>query len=237
MRQVPLLKLGIMQPYFFPYIGYWQLIKTVDKYIVYDDVNFIKNGWINRNYILLNNQKFMFTLPLMGASPFSKINEIYFTTNVAVKKKLLRALTAAYHKAPFFNKVYPMVEEIILIDSKLIIDLLALQFKLVCSYINIDTEFIFSSTIPNSHLTGIDRVIDICHIYNVDTYINAIGGTALYSKDYFKKQNINLHFLKSQQLPYKQFNNDFVPSLSFIDILMFNSPQAIYSMLDGYELV
>ena len=231
-------KIGIMQPYFFPYLGYWQLIKAVDEYIIYDDVNYIKNGWINRNNILLNGQKHLITLPLDGASPFSLINQVKITSNVKIKEKLLKTIEMAYKKAPFFNAVFPIVREVIMEESCLISKALEKQFYLVCKYLDINTKLILSSTLnKNNELRAQDKVIHICKILDGSEYINAIGGQELYSYEDFTAEKIQLHFIKTLPMNYPQFKNEFVSGLSMIDIMMFNSPEEISKMLDMYVLL
>ncbi len=231
------MKLGIMQPYFFPYIGYWQLINAVDKYVVYDDVNFIKGGWINRNNILLNGSKHLITIPLEKASPFKLINEISVTGNEVLKNKLIKTIKSAYIKAPFYEQVMPQIETLIFENSSIS----ELNFNIILTiqkYLDIQTEIFLSSQIKkNNELKGQDKVIDIVHIMGAEEYINAMGGQELYSKDNFAKEKIKLSFLKPNEIRYKQFKNIFVPNLSIIDVMMFNSPEQIKDMLDDYTLV
>lgn len=232
------MKIGIMQPYFFPYLGYWQTLNAVDKYVIYDDVNYIKNGWINRNNILLNNQKHLLTIPLDGASPFLLINQIKTTPRENEKEKLLKTIEAAYKKAPYFDVVFPIIHDVIMEKSNLIINALVLQFKSVCKYLDIQTELIISSTMDKDNsLKAQDKVIHICKMLGGTQYINAIGGQELYNFEDFKKNGLELSFLKTEFTPYKQFKNEFIPGLSMIDILMFNSPEQIKTMLNAYSLI
>ena len=232
------MKIGIMQPYFFPYLGYWQTLNAVDKYVIYDDVNYIKNGWINRNNILLNNQKHLLTIPLDGASPFLLINQIKTTPRENEKEKLLKTIEVAYKKAPYFDVVFPIIHDVIMEKSNLIINALVLQFKSVCKYLDIQTELIISSTMDKDNsLKAQDKVIHICKMLGGTQYINAIGGQELYNFEDFKKNGLELSFLKTEFTPYKQFKNEFIPGLSMIDILMFNSPEQIKQMLNDYTLI
>lgn len=232
------MKIGIMQPYFFPYLGYWQTLNAVDKYVIYDDVNYIKNGWINRNNILLNNQKHLLTIPLDGASPFLLINQIKTTPRENEKEKLLKTIEVAYKKAPYFDVVFPIIHDVIMEKSNLIINALVLQFKSVCKYLDIQTELIISSTMDKDNsLKAQDKVIHISKMLGGTQYINAIGGQELYNFEDFKKNGLELSFLKTEFTPYKQFKNEFIPGLSMIDILMFNSPEQIKQMLNDYTLI
>ncbi len=228
------MKVGIMQPYFFPYIGYWQLLNAVDKYVVYDDVNYIKNGWINRNRILINGQPHWFTLPLNKASPFNLINEINISSENKVKENMLKTLHMAYHKAPFFNEVFPLVEKTIFYSLNLS-ESLFFSIQEITKYLGIRTELILSSTLNKDNtLKGKNKVLSICKLLNADVYLNAIGGQDLYDKQEFQEHDLKLEFLQTDKVIYKQLKNQFVPNLSIIDVLMFNSAEQIKQMLNQY---
>lgn len=231
-------KIGIMQPYFFPYIGYWQLIKAVDEFVIYDDVNYIKQGWINRNNILLNGNKHLITLPLDKASSFQLINQVKITSNDNLKQKLLRTIEQAYKKAPYFDNVFSIIQAVVMEESCFISNALINQFKLVNNYLDIKTKLIVSSDITkDNELKAQDKVIHICKLLSGTDYINAIGGQELYSKSDFEQNKLKLNFIKTKDINYLQFKNEFVPSLSIIDVMMFNSPEKINEMLDKYELL
>ena len=229
------MKLGIMQPYFMPYIGYWQLMAAVDTYVIYDDVNYIKKGWINRNNILVNNDKQMFTIALNGASQNKLINEITIADDFT---KLRKTIHMAYHKAPYYNDVMALLDKIYSYQSSNLADFIANSIELVCQYLDIQTKIIMSSDIEKDNsLKGQDKILEICKLLNADTYYNAIGGQELYDKSVFEKENIKLCFLKSDIPEYSQYKNAFVPGLSIIDVLMFNNPIQVKQMLTNYTLV
>jgi hypothetical protein len=231
------MKLAIMQPYFLSYIGYFQLIHAVDKYVIYDDVNYIKQGWINRNRLLLNNQEFMFTLPLYGASSFKKINEVEIDIT-KYKTKFLKTITQAYKKAPFFSNVFPIIETIISNTEKNLAKFLIVSLKKILFYLEITTPLLISSNIEkDNELKAQDKVIHICNKLECDTYINAIGGKNLYNTSTFLEHNISLMFLKTNPIVYKQFDNNFIPQLSIMDVMMFNSKETIKDMLDNFSFV
>lgn len=235
------MRLAIMQPYLFPYIGYFQLINAVDKFIVYDDVNFIKQGWINRNNILVQGKSFMFTVPLKDQSSFRKINEVYINEKSydLWRSKFLKTLMQSYQKAPFFDEIYSIVCEV-LYSQEVSVSKLAVEGLIqVYKYLKLEKEFIFlTSTIyNNNNLSGKERVIDICKTEKAHQYINPIGGEGLYNKDYFKINGIELSFIKPFRVEYKQYGNDFIPWLSIIDVLMFNSKEQIIIMFNQYELI
>lgn len=232
------MKIGIMQPYFFPYIGYWQLLNAVDKYVIYDDVNFIKGGWINRNRILMNGEAKMINLKMNGASPNKLINEVEVADDKVYNKKLLRTIEACYSKAPYYSDVFPIIENIINNDEKSLAKYLEYSIRKVCDYLLIDTEIILSSTIDkNSELRGQEKVIELCKVFKADEYYNAVGGQELYSYEDFASQGINLRFLKTGMVEYQQLNNEFISNLSILDVLMFNSIEQVKNKLEIYELL
>jgi len=232
------MKLGIMQPYFFPYIGYWQLINAVEKYVIYDDVKFIKGGWINRNKILMNGEGKMINLQMHNASPNKLINQVEVLGNPIYNKNLLKTLETCYKKAPHYEDVFPVIESIITLDEKNLARYLEFSIRRVCEYLSIGPDFIVSSTITkNNDLQGQDKVIEICKVFGADEYINAIGGQALYSPEDFAAQGIQLKFLKTGKIRYQQFKNKFAQNLSIIDVMMFNSIKKIKKMLEKYKLL
>lgn len=232
------MKLGIMQPYFMPYIGYWQLMNAVDLYVVYDDVNYIKGGWINRNRILVNNTPSYFNLPLINASPNKKINEIEIDTDSNIFNKNIKTIELSYKKAPYYDEIYPLIKRILLYKEKSLPKFILNSFNIISEYLNINTEFVLSSNlIKNNELRAQDKVIDICKNLNANEYYNAIGGMELYDKDLFEQSGIKLSFLNTNKIKYKQYNNDFISNLSIIDVLMFNSKQEVKNMLKMYNLI
>jgi len=232
------MKLAIMQPYIFPYIGYFQLIKAVDKFVIYDDVNFINRGWINRNRILVNGKDSLFTIPLKEASQNKLINEIEVNWDDAWKSKWLKTLEQSYKKAPYFQQVRPIIEQTLEQEKTIFSEIIVENLKLINAYLGITTEIISSSSIyQNTELKAQTRIVDICLKEKANHYINPIGGIELYQKEVFEEQGMQLNFIKSKSVQYPQLKNDFVPWLSIIDVLMFNSVEQIQTFLDSYELV
>lgn len=232
------MKLGIMQPYIFPYIGYFQLINAVDEFVIYDNIEFTKKGWINRNRILVNGNDDLITIPLKKDSDFLHVKERCVAESWASdKRKMLNKINASYKKSEYFEFAYPVVEKSILFEDKNLFNFIFNSIVLINEYLEIATSLIVASNIPIDHnLRSENKVIEICKARKADTYINAIGGLELYSKENFKKKNIDLKFIRSKDVSYKQFNNDFVPWLSIIDVMMFNSKAVIKQMLNFTEL-
>ncbi len=232
------MKVGIMQPYFIPYIGYWQLMSAVDKYIIYDDVNFIKGGWINRNRILVEGKPKFFNVPLIGASSNKKINEISVNHETFIIRKALRVIESAYKKAPFYEAIKPIITEILECKENNLARYIGYSFEVICDYLKITTELIYSSSLPkDNELRGQDKVIAICNLLGATEYYNAVGGRKLYSYSDFEKKGIKLKFLNTKNIIYQQFDNDFQANLSIIDLLMFNSKEKVYRMLKEYNLI
>lgn len=232
------MKLAIMQPYLFPYIGYFQLINAVDKFVFYDDVQFIKGGWINRNYILENGKKkHLITLHLDHASPNRRINEIRVKDN---SRKLLKTIRMNYIRAPYFDVVFPIIERVVQYAQQkpLLSDVASLSILEVSKYLKIETDFVFSSKYyaETLKLGRVQRLTSICTMEGAKIYTNPFGGRGLYSRDEFIKSGVELYFLTSQNIHYKQFNNKFIPNLSIIDVLMFNSIESSKNLLQKYHL-
>ena len=233
------MKLAIMQPYFFPYIGYFQLINAVDAFVIYDNIQFTKKGWINRNRILANGKDEYITLPLKKDSDFLNVDERKLAETFSVDHiKLLRKITESYRKAPQFAAVFPLVESIIINKDENLFQFIYQSLQATCKFLDITTQFMVSSTIPIDHeLKSQDKVIAICKALGATEYINPIGGEALYSKEVFEQIDITLDFIKSGACEYPQFAAAFVPWLSIIDVLMFNSKETIKQYLQSYTII
>jgi len=226
-------KIAIMQPYIFPYIGHFQLIHATDIYVFYDDVNYINRGWINRNKMLLNGKEQLFTIPCIDASQNKLIKEVQVLNDKSISK-VLTTVSVAYKKSPYFTEVFPIIEKTLRFEGDMPISQLAVNSIInVCGYLEIKRNFKVCSEqgYNNNELKKADRLIDICHKEGVDHYINAAGGRAIYPKEYFSERGIKLEFLISDKKPYVQYKNDFVPWLSIIDVLMFNSKDVVNNVL------
>lgn len=232
-------KIAIMQPYFFPYIGYYQLINSVDEFVIYDNIQYTKKGWVNRNKILFNNKEYTFTLPIQKDSHTLNIDKRYISENWnSERDKLFTKIKISYSKAPFFFETIKLIEEIFFYENHNLFDFLFNSLIKTCNHLSIDTKITISSNIDIDHnLKGKDKVISICEKLKCSDYINAIGGRNLYNKSEFSEKNINLHFIKSNPIIYKQNNADFFNGLSIIDVLMFNDTESINNHLKNYELI
>ena len=227
-----------MQPYFLPYLGYFQLLAAVDNFVLLDDANYINRGWINRNRILVNGDVHKFSLPLQGASQNRLICEIELQCDTVWKDKLLRKIRHAYSKAPHYSEVMPLLENTIEHPSTRLDEFLLYSLRAIVDYLELNTHIIESSRVyNNSELSGQDRIVDICKQEMATQYINAIGGRGLYSSEKFNSLDIDLKFLQSRGLTYRQLTEKHISGLSIVDVMMFNSRTEIQAMLKEYDLI
>ncbi len=232
------MRLAIMQPYLFPYIGYFQLMYAVDRFVIYDDVTYIKQGWINRNRIMVNGDPHMFTLPLRNAGSNTLIHEIAVggVEYAKWRDKFLRTLIQAYSKAPFRQEVITMVEHVLPAVDTMLIEILLKSFTEVLNRLNIQLDMVRSARkYANSHLAATDRVIDICQQEEAGTYINSVGGKELYDKNTFANHGLELKFLRSRPLAFQNVYTQ-LQGMSIIDLMMWNDPQWIKEQLKAYDL-
>lgn len=229
---------AIMQPYFFPYIGYWQLISAVDTFIVYDNIKYTKKGWINRNRILCNGEARMITLPLKDDADHLDIADREISAGFD-KDTLLNKIKGAYQKAPYFKETFPLVERVIRYDETDLFSYLYRSILLLRDHLGIDTEIRISSDIPcDRTLKNTERVLAVCEAVGADGYVNAPGGVMLYSKSTFQNRGVSLEFVRPLPFEYPQFGGEFVPWLSIIDVMMFNPIERVREQIEsGYGLI
>lgn len=230
--------IAIMQPYLFPYIGYFQLINAVDTFVFYDDVNYIKQGWINRNKILVKGKEHIFTVPLRRASSNKLINQVGTFKSIGVLDELLKILDHNYKRAPYFNEAIRIVKDLNAYQYKTISELSISSVKIISKYLELNTTFKVSSEdfSDTLELKKSERLISITKKSNNQIYINPTGGKKLYNKHEFESKGISLKFIENGIDSYQQFNNDFVPCLSILDVLMFNSIAETRKLLMQYHL-
>lgn len=232
-------KLAIMQPYFMPYIGYFQLINSVDEFIIYDNIQYTKKGWINRNRILVNEKDQLITLPIKKDSDYLDVIDRELSESWEKDKiKMVNVIKSSYNKAPYFKEASELIFECLNNPEKNLFKFIYDSIILINEYLGIKTSIVISSSINADHtLKSQDKVLSLCKVQNADVYINSIGGVELYDKATFKQNGIKLNFIKSNPIQYKQFNNEFVSWLSIIDVLMFNSKEEIKKYLNEYTLI
>ena len=232
-------RVAIMQPYFLPYIGYWQLLSNVDVFVVYDDIQFTKKGWINKNRFLLNKNPETFSLSLKKASDYLDVREreISETFN-SERMKLLRRMKGAYRKAPFFEEGFDLLLEVLEHPQRNLFSFILNSIEVVKNRLSINTKLVVSSTlgVPRS-LAGQDRVIATTKKLNAKEYVNPIGGLELYSRQAFENMGVTLLFQEVQPFAYDQFGHDFVPNLSIVDVIMFLGIEKTRAILPDMGLI
>ncbi len=252
------MKIAGNQSYFFPYIGYFQLINAVDKFIISDNLSFVNKGWVNRNKILVKNTgTIMVTVPLKNRNSCSKICDIKIDDqngSLYWRKKLCKTIYVNYRQAHMFDAIFPFLEALINYPTEFLSELNTHAIESICNYLNINTiiendpnkyrhieELLFDSKYISDNYGDLEskivRVLEICKYEKADMLFNLIGGSSLYSKDIFKKYNIDINFLKMGDITYKQNGGSFFPKLSIIDVLMYNPIERIREMLGDFELL
>lgn len=232
------MRLAIMQPYFLPYIGYYQLIAAVDAFIIYDKIKYTKKGWINRNRMLLNGTEATFSLPLKKDSDYLNVDQRELAANFN-REKLFIQFKTAYSRAPYFAQTISLIENIVYCEESNLFRYIHQSLVRTCAHLGIGTDIRISSEIGiDNTLKGQDKVLALCHATGASSYINAIGGVELYSREAFNARGIELKFIKSKSLEYRQFSEPFKPWLSIVDVLMFNPLDTVRACIENnYDLV
>ena len=254
------MRLAVMQPYFFPYIGYFQLMAAADRFLLYDNLNFIRRGWVHRNRIRLKGREAIYcSVPLVGASSHVKIRDLQVNAEQDWQRKLLDLLAFNYKRAPFFSEVYALVERVVRQPATHLSGLNQNGIRAVSEYLGIMTP-IHCDTAPfqrfeNEAAMGRSawlehlqqelqvediktlRVLHICRHEKADTYINPPGGQALYSKEPFARNGVTLQFIQPRLTPYPQQGESFLPALSILDMLMHCGGDGTRQQLSDFTLL
>lgn len=233
------MRLAIMQPYFFPYIGYFQLLNAVDKFVIYDNIQFSKTSWIHRNRILVNGDDRYITLSLKKDSDFLDVRERFLCERYKDEnRKILRRIEGSYRNAPYFKEFFPIVCESLLYDEPNLFTFVDHSIKNVATYLSIKTPIIKSSEVNIDHsLKGQNKVLAFCRHLGALSYINLPGGRILYDETAFSKERVDLKFIQPKKFVYGQMARDFLPWLSIIDVLMFNPNHVVRRQLKSYVLL
>jgi len=232
------MKVAIMQPYFFPYIGYFQLIAASDVFVLHDDVQYIKGGWVNRNRILLNGEARLITLPVRKGEYHLPINARYYVEEKQPYRDIINLIKQAYAKAPGFQNIFPLLNELLAFEDKNVARFNENLIRRIAEYLGIESHIVISSKMEKDNsLAGEPRVLEICQRLGATDYTNPIGGTELYHHQAFREHGICLHFLEALNVPYPQSGNAWIPYLSIIDVLMFNSVNSVKTLLTQYLLL
>ena len=215
-----------MQPYLFPYLGYFQLIKNVDKLVFFDNVNFKKKGWVNRNFLRDKQGSVMFSMPLKKASQNKLINQIYISDISVFEKALLKKISHNYSKSKYYQYVRDILSEIFReFDGQTVSDFNILSTTRLANELGIPTKFILSSDLTfDISGSGQEKILSICKATEANNYLNLPGGLHLYDNQTFAQNEIKLSFLDVDLYPYEQGYQDFISGLSIIDYLCHCGP-------------
>ena len=234
------MRIAIMQPYFFPYLGYFQLIHAVDAFVFLDDVAFIKRGWINRNRLALNGKETWFTVPLENQSQNKTIQNTFVCPQEfeSWKRKFLQSLKHFYSKAPYFRCGETLVEDVLATGGENMAALAASSIEKCCCLLGIETKFATASKdYPHEGLKSDVRLADICRRAGAGEYVNAPGGTRLYSKEQFESKGLRLHFLRPGNISYHAADTEHGMNFSILDAIMWCGPEEVGTdLVHRYEL-
>lgn len=236
------MKVGIMQPYFFPYLGYFSLIKAVDSFIILDDVQFIRHGWIERNRVLKQTGGWQYiSIPLEKFSRDTVIKDVNIRVLEKWEEKIFAQLTHYKRKAPYYKQTIELIKDIFTFKTESLSEFNKVSLIKTSNYLGIETKIINLNDLS----LGYDKpnmpdewALNICKaLNNVTNYINPIGGTSFFDPKKYEANGISLSFLKYGFCPYKQLcYGDFEPGLSIIDALMFNSLPELNDLLNCYSI-
>lgn len=236
------MKIGIMQPYFFPYIGYFSLIKNTDKFILFDPVQFIRHGWIERNRVLKPQLGWQYiAVPLVKHELSTAIKDVRINNSEDWKNRLLAQLQHYKKKSPFYKQTIEVVQKGLDIETDSIVQLNYLTLKAVCDYLEIpfDCEIFSEMNLEIEQVNAPDEwALNICKALGYKEYWNPPGGMEFFDPKKYEEAGIDLKFQKVNVQPYPQRRGpeNIETGLSIIDVMMFNSPEVIKDMLDDYEL-
>lgn len=234
------MKVALMQPYFFPYLGYYQLINSVNEFVIFDEVQYIRRSWITRNKILnAHKESIYINVPVCKSPRETKIKDIRIINDINWQKKIIHQLLY-YKDAPNFSSVMEFVKECLNIKFDNINQLNTSLLRKTCNLLNINTHIsVLSEKLPfiNEANEADEWGIIVSKALEASTYINAIGGKEFYSSQKYKDEGLNIQFINPILEPYKQFNHEFVPGLSIIDVLMFNKINKVKEMIEIQEFV
>jgi len=230
------MKVGVMQPYFFPYIGYFQLVTAVKVFVCLDDVAWVQRGFVNRNRVLVKGKAKWLTVPMVGKSQNKKIGEVKVVRDDKWKRKMLKTVEQAYARAPFGSVA--LLNIVVESEQTTIAKLAWKSVEVVAEYLELETKLVASSVgLAERGLKGQERILSICKRLETAEYVNAIGGQKLYSKKEFAKRGIKLWFVKSGKIEYTQGQDEFVAKMSILDVLAWNSKGKVKKMVDNYKLI
>jgi hypothetical protein len=231
------LRVALMQPYFFPYLGYFQLMHAVDCFVFYDDAQFMKGGWVNRNRLLVAGRPGWWTFPVVHASHRLPISRRAYCNSPTQVSRLAAQVEHAYRLAPQFGSMFPRIAGYLESPRSNVATFNQSHLELLARDMGLQCRFLAASElVPGTTLDGQAKVIEICRALGASHYVNSPGGQALYDATAFADAGVQLGFLHPRPAAYPQFGEAHVPALSIVDALMFNDPANMRQLLQQYDL-
>ena len=235
------MKLGIMQPYFLPYLGYISLIKHTDMFILLDEVQFIRHGWIERNRILKPDKDWQYIqVPLQKHTQTAVIKDIKINNEIEWEKKIFAQIEHYKKKALYYRKVVDLLKNIFSKKHATIAELNQDALHAVCDYLSVKNDIRIYSEMGltiDPVFESDEWALNISKAMNASEYRNPPGGVSIFHKEKYEKENIALVFHELNLEEYSQnTNHDFIPGLSILDVMMFNTPEKISQMLDNFTV-
>ena len=230
-----------MQPYFFPYLGYFAIMHYVDKWIVFDEAQYIYHGWINRNRILNYNKDWQYvTAPIQKHSRDIKIKDVVLANHIQWRDKLLAQLQQYRKRAPYFSSVIEVVREAVNVQEESLSALNTHVLRAICGYLGISVTIeVFSKR--NWDIGEVQEAdewaLRISESLGAKQYVNPPNGKMFFDEAKWSKSEIELRFLKIRELEYSQKNAAFIPNLSVIDVMMFLEPAHIREAMERYDFI
>ena len=230
--------IAVMQPYLFPYLGYFQLIAAADVFVLGDDLQYVRSGWVNRNRILQSDQARLVTFPLKKDRFQLQINQRqlcdYFSEEA---ERLIHLIAEAYAEAPYFAQVMPLIERLIRFPQQNVALYAEHAIREICTFLQIETPIMRSSDLILGHPADKqERVTRIAHTFEADTFMTPQGGSVIYDRDRFARNGLKVRFFRMDAVDYPQFGAPFVANLSIIDVLMFNCVEQVQQRLTQFQL-
>ena len=234
------MKISVMQPYFFPYLGYFSLIQDSDVFVVLDNVQYVRRGWMNRNRVIGKNQSpVYFHLSTIKAPQKTMTRQIKIDHNREWKKTLLDKLDYYEKSAPYFEETKAMVERLISFETDSLCDMNIHILEELCKFLGITTKFVLASDLEIDESKIIetdDWGLEITKTFGASDYINLWGGRHIYSVNKYNNSNITLKFIENELVYYNQHNEMFIKSLSIIDVLMYNDRAETMDLINKYSV-
>jgi hypothetical protein len=229
---------AIMQPFFFPYLGYFSLMKHTDNWIVFDDIRYSNQAWGNRNRILKHPEGWAWiNVPVKDHKRETFYSNILIQNEINWKRKIINQFEYYKIHAPFYKDVLKIIQEVFSEDFSHLVDLNIHAMKKVCEYLKIDFKYTKFSEM-NLGINSVQHpgqwALEICKAIKSTNYVNPCEGHPIYDKKEYDDAGISLQFIINRVSPYDQKRAEFEARLSIIDVMMWNSVERVNELIDDF---